>query len=91
MKVDDPTPLDHSLPKVRELLVAVREIIEQLDTIFANAQTLDAMLTICADCKRIRDEQDNWQPVADYIYDHTGTCFSHGLCPTCYGKARGLL
>jgi hypothetical protein len=40
-------------------------------------------LPICASCKRIRDDHENWHPVESYISDHSQAEFSHGLCPDC--------
>jgi len=50
---------------------------------------LEAMLPICANCKKIRksatDPQvhDSWQSLESYITEQTRTVFSHGICPEC--------
>ncbi|HMV99758.1 MAG TPA: response regulator [Acidobacteriota bacterium] len=45
---------------------------------------LKELLPICCYCKRIRDDNDYWQQIDEYIHDQTGTDFSHGICPNCY-------
>lgn len=45
--------------------------------------TLGALLPICADCKKIREENGSWTPIEEYIRDHSESEFSHGLCPEC--------
>ena len=40
-------------------------------------------LSICAHCKRIRNEQGQWEQMESYISHHSQTDFSHGLCPDC--------
>ena len=45
---------------------------------------LESLLPICSYCKKIRDEEDVWWPVEEYIGRQTGTDFSHGICPHCY-------
>lgn len=45
---------------------------------------LEDLLPICSYCKKIRDEQQNWDPVERYISKHTDASFSHGICPECY-------
>jgi DNA-binding response OmpR family regulator len=45
---------------------------------------LRGLLSICAYCKAIRDEHDDWIPIERYIQERTPTSFSHGICPHCY-------
>lgn len=47
---------------------------------------LESMLPICSYCKKVRDDNNYWQQVETYISNHTGTSFSHSICPTCYTK-----
>lgn len=44
---------------------------------------LGAFLPICSNCKKIRDEEDRWRPIEEYIADHSETEFSHSICPEC--------
>lgn len=44
---------------------------------------LRGLLSICAHCKRIRNEQGRWEQMESYISHHSQTDFSHGLCPDC--------
>jgi hypothetical protein len=40
-------------------------------------------LPICAHCRRIRDDQGQWQAIEVYLHDHSDAQFSHGICPDC--------
>ena len=51
---------------------------------------LEGILPICSFCKKIRKEGD-WFPIEDYVRDHSGADFSHGLCPECGVKHYGDL
>ena len=44
------------------------------------------LLPICSYCKSIRDDQNSWQGVENYISEHTEAQFSHSICPICYEK-----
>ena len=44
---------------------------------------LEGLLAICAFCKRIRDEQQEWTPLEAYITARSAATFSHGICPEC--------
>ena len=67
------------------LLRYVRRLQNALDTIYR----LEALLPICANCKRVRmmgsdpEVAESWQPIETYIAAKTRTEFSHGICPSC--------
>ncbi|MGO4884571.1 MAG: DUF4118 domain-containing protein [Bryobacteraceae bacterium] len=46
-------------------------------------RVMSGLLPICAWCKRIRDEKDQWQQLESYISDHSEADFTHGMCPDC--------
>ena len=46
-------------------------------------RTLKGLLPICAGCKKIRDEEGQWQPLEKYVSLHSNAEFSHGLCDEC--------
>jgi hypothetical protein len=52
-------------------------------------QMLEGILPICAGCKSIRDEKNNWIQLEGYITSHSKAHFSHGFCPECYRKFSG--
>ena len=55
-------------------------------------KTLGWLVPICAACKKIRREegdplqQDDWQPIEQYISMRTAASFTHGFCPDCAEK-----
>ncbi len=49
-------------------------------------QMLSGLLSICAECKRIKDEHDHWQPLESYIQAHSEAKFTHGMCQDCLRK-----
>jgi two-component system NtrC family sensor kinase len=52
-------------------------------------RTLEGILPMCANCKKIRKEgaapadPNSWVAVDSYIASHTEAQFSHGICPEC--------
>jgi hypothetical protein len=60
---------------------------QKLENALKEIKTLKAFLSICASCKRIRDENGNWVQIEAYISKNTDTLFSHSYCPECYEKA----
>jgi len=44
---------------------------------------LKGILPVCSHCKKIRDQENNWQPIEGYISERSEADFSHGICPEC--------
>lgn len=57
-------------------VAALRESLDQV-------RQLKDLLPICAWCKRVRDDRDYWHNIEEYVHQHTGTDFTHGICPEC--------
>ena len=64
------------------LATKVDELRQALD----HVKTLRGIVPICANCKKIRDDQGYWNQVEVYVRDHTEASFSHGICPDCIAK-----
>ena len=45
-----------------------------------------AKLSICAFCKRARDDTGYWKQIESYLRRHPNASFSHGYCPECAAK-----
>lgn len=60
----------------RALAVSLKEALD-------NVKVLKGMLPICANCKKIRDDDGYWQQIETYITENSDTYFSHGICPDC--------
>ena len=59
------------------------ERIADLEKALAEVRQLQRLLPICMYCKKVRDGSDYWHGIEAYIHQHTGTDFSHGICPEC--------
>lgn len=44
---------------------------------------LHGLVSICAQCKRTRDDHGDWRPVEEYLWRSAGIECSHSICPTC--------
>ena len=63
--------------KQEKLTVLILENIQEL-------MQLGSLLPICAKCKKIRADNDQWEPVEQYIKTHiVDVQFTHGLCSDC--------
>ena len=46
-------------------------------------EVLSGLLAMCASCKRIRDEDHQWESVEVFLERHGQISVSHGICPHC--------
>jgi response regulator RpfG family c-di-GMP phosphodiesterase len=71
----------------RDMLAArTRELEKTLEELRASQEDvkkLAELLPICAGCKKIRDDQGYWKQIEEYLNEHNGMQFSHGLCSDC--------
>jgi DNA-binding response OmpR family regulator len=63
-----------------------RHLNSELQTALDNVKLLSGLLPICAECKKIRNDEGYWQRLEAYIETHSEVRFSHGLCPDCVKK-----
>ena len=54
-----------------------------LSDYLAEIKMLRGILPLCSFCKKIRDDQDNWEQVDVYIHKHSNADISHSVCPEC--------
>lgn len=64
--------------------------ITELETALTQVKQLKELLPICMFCKKIRGDNDYWQQIEVYLHQHTGTDFSHGICPDCFSRRHEL-
>lgn len=67
------------------------KLVAQLQDTLANVKTLRGLVPICANCKKIRDDQGYWHAVELYVREHSEAEFTHGICPDCMRKLYGDL
>jgi phosphoserine phosphatase RsbU/P len=66
-----------------EMQEALAAKVQELRQAFDQIKTLRGIVPICANCKKIRDDQGYWNQVEVYVRDHTEAEFSHSICPEC--------
>ncbi len=83
---------ERTLDLTKANLALERDIVErkriegELREAIAQVKTLTGLLPMCANCKKIRDDNGYWNSVEKYISSHTQAEFTHGICPECLEK-----
>jgi phosphoserine phosphatase RsbU/P len=70
--------------RIVELQHSLADRVKALEEALARVKQLQGLLPICSYCKKIRDDQNYWQQVENYISMHSEAQFSHSICPDCY-------
>ena len=74
--------MDHRKAREEDL----RRSNDELQQALKEVKTLRGLIPICASCKKIRNDGGFWQQLEDYLSEHSGVEFSHGLCQPCIKK-----
>ena len=69
--------------RVVELQSELSNRVAELEHAMAEITQLRGILPICAYCKSVRNDQNYWQTVEQYVGAHADVKFSHGICPKC--------
>ena len=73
-------------PLDREAILMRLRVAERILDFTTQIRQLKELIPICMFCRRVRNDQDYWQQVEAFIQTQTGSQFSHGICPDCFGK-----
>jgi PAS domain S-box-containing protein len=59
------------------------QLVRELQAALDEVKALRGILPMCSYCRKVRDDNDYWHTVENYISTHTTTMFTHGICPSC--------
>ncbi len=58
--------------------------VEELEQTKYELKTLQGFLAICSYCKKIRDTDDAWVSIEEYLHRHADILLTHGVCHQCH-------
>jgi len=77
------------------MMLELRRTVKALDVALAEKRAaqeevnvLRDLLPMCGWCRKIRDDEQLWVGVEEYLTIHSHTRFSHGICPDCAKNLR---
>ncbi len=77
--------------RVLELKSMLAKRIDELQEALSHIKQLQGIIPICMYCKKIRDDQESWERIEEYITERSDAQFSHGVCPDCYERELAIL
>ncbi len=84
--------LDREMPRLDGLHVARAVLkleqrlaarVAELEQLVEELRQVKRLLPIGRYCRKVRDDGNYWQEIEAYLHQHTGSDFSHGICPQC--------
>jgi len=72
-------------------LRAKLHVAERIVTLQDRVKRLEGILPTCMYCKKIRDENQTWVSIEQYVTKRSDAEFSHGICPDCFTKASAQM
>jgi CheY-like chemotaxis protein len=69
-------------------LIARLKVSERILGLRGRVEQLEGLLSICAYCKKIRDDAGTWVEVDRYMANRTDLSFSHGVCMNCHQSLK---
>lgn len=81
-----PVNLRESLMESVVIAILGVVIVHFTQKMFERMKYLEGILPVCASCKRIRDQNNNWHQIESYIRERSDAEFSHSICPDCAAK-----
>ncbi len=78
---------DDFLPKpCTEEDIEVRlRVAERVLRLQSHVHTLEGFLPICSYCRQIRDGENSWHPLGEYVANRASLVLENALCPDCAG------
>lgn len=73
-------------PVAEHVLWSRLRVAERLFSYSHQLKLLGRLIPICMYCKKVRDDEDYWQVLEEYLNREWEAEFSHGICPECYEK-----
>lgn len=74
-----------------KLIAQLTEALEEQKRLHKEIRVLHGLLPICADCKKIRDEDGKWWRLEEFITAKSEAEFTHTICPDCKEKTLALI
>lgn len=69
--------------RIIEMQNKLRNRAKDLQDSLDHIKILQGILPICSFCKKVRDDNNYWQQVENYIEKYTNAQITHSICPEC--------
>jgi GAF domain-containing protein len=75
-----------TLARQAESQLELRRVARELSDSIARVKILSGLLPMCAWCGKVRNDQNYWESVTEYLSTHSEASITHGMCEECFRK-----
>ena len=75
---------NNAVEGLRGYIEGIRNCLIEIDRF--QTKELSGLCTVCAWCKKVRDDRGDWKRLEVYTCEHSYGRVTHGICPECAGK-----
>ena len=61
-------------------------VVNKIQFLNQTVKTLSELSSICARCKKVRDDKGHWNRIESHMSNYSAMKFTHGFCPECLKK-----
>lgn len=72
--------------KVMERTVELDKSNQELKDALSQVKLLSGILPMCSSCKKIRNDEGNWDNIEHFVRSNSEAEFNHSICPACAKK-----
>jgi len=67
----------------KQIMRQQKILLADLSAALEEIEMLQRIVPICSNCKKIRNNDGEWETVEHYLRKQVGTDFKQGICPHC--------
>jgi PAS domain S-box-containing protein len=75
--------ISRDVTKRKQAELEKERLFSELQAALLEVKALSGLLPICANCKKVRDDQGYWNQIDTYFAAKSDVQFTHGICPDC--------
>lgn len=76
----------HAAERMVELERSLAKKVQDLEEAMEEVATLRNLIPICMYCKSIRNDEQAWDEIEEYLREHAQADCTHSICPKCYAS-----
>ena len=88
-----PVPISYYILKILYMLDQSESELNtknsELEKALSEVKTLQGLIPVCSNCKKIRNDEGYWGTLESYIHEHSDAMITHGICEDCTEELYG--
>jgi CheY-like chemotaxis protein len=83
--------MDEKYEEIDDMLTHLEEKNRAFENTLNTIRMNQGLVPICSWCRKIKNDEGDWEQVEEYIHRISAAEFTHGVCPHCAAQIRGQM